>query len=176
MLLIQLDPFNKSYAIIEIVIILAAAALVGYILSRLLMRSRLKQLKNEIEQKEMNLAACRSLPAQSSEANAKTFTAAATSIKHYPEPTATAEVREDLKVVEGIGPKIEEILYKNGIYNYATLASMPPVRIAAILRHAGPRFQIHDPTTWPHQAQLAQEGKWKELNELKIKLISGRLN
>ena len=176
MLLIQLDPFNKPVAIIEIVIILAAAAFLGYILSRLIMKSRLRLLKNEIEQRQINLAECRSLPGQDDGAINKSYAEKETVRKVYPTQQIQSEIREDLKVIEGIGPKIEEILYKNGVYNYAILASMPPVRIAAILRNAGPRFQIHDPTTWPQQAQLANEGKWEKLNEVKTKLISGRPN
>jgi hypothetical protein len=38
--------------------------------------------------------------------------------------------------------------------------------LKGILEEAGSRYKMHDPTTWPQQAKLAEEGKWDELKEL----------
>ena len=172
MLLLQLSPYSKPVAITEIVIILAGAALLGYILARLIMNSRIRNLKEETEQRKIELVECRALPDPVLAVKPVANKGALRTV--YPVEEPNAGIRQDLKVIEGIGPKIEEILNKNGIINYSRLANMPPVRIAAILKGAGPRFQLHDPTTWPQQASLANEGKWEELEALKLKLISGR--
>jgi len=81
---------------------------------------------------------------------------------------------EDLKIIEGIGPKIEELLNREGIRTIEQLADTSIIRIAAILKNAGPRFQIQDPTSWPKQALLAREQKWDELEQLKRLIMSGK--
>ena len=47
-------------------------------------------------------------------------------------------------------------------------------RLKEILDAAGPRYQIHDPSTWPAQAKFAAEGKWEELKEYQDMLMGGR--
>ena len=82
--------------------------------------------------------------------------------------------KNDLKVVEGIGPKIEALMQDNGIDTWAKLASSSPERLQGILNSAGDRFKLADPGTWPRQAQLADEGKWDELQEYQDFLQGGR--
>lgn len=82
---------------------------------------------------------------------------------------------ESLQVVEGIGPKIEELLKNNGIMNWHMLATAPTDSLKAILQKGGERFQMHDPSSWPDQAALAIEGKWAELEEYQVLLPGGRL-
>ncbi len=81
---------------------------------------------------------------------------------------------DDLKVVEGIGPKIEQLLNDAGILTFAQLADTDPDHIKTILDAAGPRFQMHVPTTWPNQSALARDGKWDELKTLQDELNKGR--
>lgn len=81
---------------------------------------------------------------------------------------------DDLKIVEGIGPKIETLLKEGGINNWDELAAAPVDRIKEILDAAGPRYQIHDPSSWPAQAKFAAEGKFDELKEYQEMLIGGR--
>jgi large subunit ribosomal protein L27 len=81
---------------------------------------------------------------------------------------------DDLKIVEGIGPKIETLLKEGGISTWAELAAASEDRLKEILDAAGPRYQIHDPSTWPAQAKFAAEGKWDELKEYQDVLIGGR--
>jgi predicted flap endonuclease-1-like 5' DNA nuclease len=81
---------------------------------------------------------------------------------------------DDLKLVEGIGPKIEELLHADGIRTWRALADVPVGRLDDILRRAGDRFAMHDPATWPRQSSLAAEGKFAELAELQERLSGGR--
>lgn len=81
---------------------------------------------------------------------------------------------DDLKIVEGIGPKIADLLIKEGITTWKQLSETDPERIKGILVAAGPNFQIHDPGTWPRQAGLAAEGKWDELKQLQDELSGGK--
>ena len=83
-------------------------------------------------------------------------------------------VKEDLTKVEGIGPKINELLNKDGIYSFADLAKATPTRLNGVLDKAGPRFQMHDPATWPQQAALAARGDWTGLEALQDRLDAGR--
>lgn len=81
---------------------------------------------------------------------------------------------DDLKIVEGVGPKIETLLKEGGINTWAELAEAPVDRLKEILDAAGPRYQIHDPSTWPAQAKFAAEGKFEELKEYQEVLMGGR--
>lgn len=80
---------------------------------------------------------------------------------------------DDLKVIEGIGPKLESILKENGITNLKTMSESDPEKIREILESAGNRFKMFNPTTWPKQALLAVEGKWDELKDYQSQLDGG---
>jgi len=82
--------------------------------------------------------------------------------------------RDDLKKIEGIGPKIQKLLNDDQIFTFAELADAPMERLKGILRSAGNRYKMHDPTSWPDQAKLAAEGRWKELDEFQDDLLGGR--
>jgi len=82
---------------------------------------------------------------------------------------------DDLKKIEGIGPKIASILVENGIDTFEKLAQADPEQISALLiEKGGKRYAMHDPSTWPKQAALAAAGKWDELAEWQDKLKGGR--
>ncbi|MBS1758055.1 MAG: 50S ribosomal protein L17 [Bacteroidetes bacterium] len=81
---------------------------------------------------------------------------------------------DDLKIVEGIGPKIAEVLNAAGIVSFADLAKSTPEKIKEILEASGGHFNAADPATWPEQAQLAADGKMDELKVLQDKLNGGR--
>jgi len=77
---------------------------------------------------------------------------------------AAADVKpDDLKKIEGIGPKIGELLVNNGIPTFEALANTDVEKIKEILAEAGSRYKMHDPTSWPIQSRLAADGKWDEL-------------
>ena len=89
--------------------------------------------------------------------------------------TTLSTKKDDLKIVEGIGPKIEELFNNAGIYTFAQLASTSVEKMKSILDAAGPRFQIHDPSTWADQSALARDGKWDELKKWQDELYKGKL-
>ncbi|MFK8009897.1 MAG: glycosyltransferase [Saprospiraceae bacterium] len=82
--------------------------------------------------------------------------------------------KDDLKKIEGIGPKIESLLNGGGIYSYSDLAHAKFSKLKTILIEAGNTFQAHDPSTWAEQAELAAEGKWKTLEKLQDELNGGK--
>lgn len=81
---------------------------------------------------------------------------------------------DDLKKIEGIGPKISEILNNAGIYTFSNLSQTPVNRLKTILAEAGNRYKSHNPQTWPKQATLAATGAWEELKTLQDQLDGGR--
>lgn len=81
---------------------------------------------------------------------------------------------DDLKKIEGIGPKIAGLLVADGITTFAGLAKARQPKLKGILEAAGSRYKMHDPTTWPQQAKLAAAGKWDELKTLQDELKGGR--
>lgn len=88
----------------------------------------------------------------------------------------TKEIKkDDLKIVEGIGPKIEDLLNKAGIHTFSELAESPASEIKKILESAGSRYHMHDPTTWAEQAAMARDNKWNELKHWQDELNKGRL-
>ena len=80
----------------------------------------------------------------------------------------------NLKLIEGIGPKIESVLKDAGISTMSVLADTPTERLREILDGAGSRFKSHDPKTWPVQAGLAADGKFKELKAWQKEMKGGK--
>ena len=67
---------------------------------------------------------------------------------------------DDLKIIEGIGPKIEALLKSAGLDTWEKIANTPVETIKDILKEkGGERYAFHNPLTWPEQAKLASEGK-----------------
>jgi len=81
---------------------------------------------------------------------------------------------DDLKKIEGIGPKIASILNEAGIYTFYNLSQTPVDRLKGILLNAGNRYKIHNPSTWPEQSALAASGEWDRLKQLQDQLDGGR--
>ena len=89
-------------------------------------------------------------------------------------PSGKKVNQDDLKLVEGIGPKIEGLLNDAGISTWQELADAPTDKVQAILDEAGPRYRMHDPATWSKQAKLAADAKWEELETLQDNLKGGK--
>lgn len=82
---------------------------------------------------------------------------------------------DDLRVVEGIGPKMAEILNEAGIITFKQLATTKVATLREILAAAGPRYKGHNPSTWARQAKLAAAGRMDELKTLKAELKGGKV-
>jgi large subunit ribosomal protein L20 len=87
---------------------------------------------------------------------------------------ATSTAGDDLTKIEGIGPKINELLKVAGIKTYVKLAATPLKNLKHILKQAGPTFKACDPTTWTEQATLAARGDWVAFKTLTDELQGGR--
>jgi large subunit ribosomal protein L21 len=81
---------------------------------------------------------------------------------------------DDLKIIEGIGPKAAEVLVAAGVDTFAKLAKTKAAKVKEILDAAEAKVQHLDPTTWAQQAQLAADGKMDELKKLQDELNGGK--
>ena len=115
-------------------LVLAAAAVVTYRVATILLEGR--RGERDVQLKLAAVAA--------NEARSGATTAAA------------IEGGDDLKIIEGIGPRYESVLKAAGIQTFRDLADLRAGRIETILREAGGRMA--DPSTWPAQARLAADG------------------
>jgi len=77
---------------------------------------------------------------------------------------------DDLKKIEGIGPKIASTLNEAGFNTYADVAKAKSEDLSKAIE--GVRGN-HVTDTWPQQAQLAADGNWDELKELQDRLDGG---
>jgi len=80
---------------------------------------------------------------------------------------------DDLTVIEGIGPKINELFKNNGLKTFAQVSKATAPQMRKILDDGGARFRIANPGTWAKQAKLAANNKWKELKKLQDDLSGG---
>lgn len=80
---------------------------------------------------------------------------------------------DDLTIIEGIGPKLDELFRSHGVDGFAALAALDLERMSAILEQGGPYFRFANPSTWARQAALAAENRWSELKALQEELIGG---
>lgn len=114
-------------------------------------------------------------PKVASKAEKKTTEAApVVSAEKKPAKSRKKIKENDLKIVEGIGPKIENLLKDAGISNLAVLAEADVSNIKEVLAAAGNRYKMHDPTTWPKQAEIAASGDWEKLKEYQDHLKGGK--
>ena len=94
-----------------------------------------------------------------------------------PEPAASVEDMtspepDDLKRIEGIGPKVAELLQAAGITTFEQLAQSDVEHLGQILKEVG--LAMINPATWPEQARLAAAGDWDKFQALHAKLKSNR--
>ena len=79
---------------------------------------------------------------------------------------------DDLKIVEGIGPKVSQLLNDAGIFTFVQLAETRVERLQEIVDAA--KLRMMDPASWPEQARLAANGDWDGLKKLQDDLKGGR--
>ncbi|MBE9464339.1 hypothetical protein ACFP1I_05885 [Dyadobacter subterraneus] len=165
----ELNPLANPDALWQHILMLVVAAILGYIIGYVTGNSVITELEDQLNRLETDLEYCN---------NQKT--ALKTSSNSIREsfsgiPVATEKVQhDDLKIIEGIGPKIESILKGAGIHSFYQLSQKTPDQISAILANSDSRFQVHDPSTWPRQAELASKGNWDELKAWQDLLNGGR--
>ncbi|CAG0959249.1 DNA-binding protein HRL53 [Anaerolineae bacterium] len=79
--------------------------------------------------------------------------------------------KDDLVIIEGIGPQIAKAFNKAGIKTFGQLANSNADKLQEILKEAK---LSADPATWSEQARLAAAGKMDELKKLQDQLQAGR--
>jgi predicted flap endonuclease-1-like 5' DNA nuclease len=157
----MISPFDLVSLIIQMLLMLLGAAFIGYYIGRSCSWCAPRK-------REEYLPETRYTPAVlQSHTTAPVVAPVAIPARH------TASGKDDLKIVEGIGPAIERLLHAEGIHTFEQLASTPASRVQDILTKAGPIFASHNPASWAEQARLARDGKWTELEILKNRLIGG---
>lgn len=83
--------------------------------------------------------------------------------------------QDDLTLIEGIGPKIQALLYKANLDSYRALVESGAEKIRQLIDEAGSSFQLaNHPETWPQQAKLLLEGDFEELLKLQQRLKGGQ--
>ncbi|WP_047532849.1 hypothetical protein [Methylotenera sp. N17] len=80
---------------------------------------------------------------------------------------------DDLTVIEGIGPKINDLFKENGVQTFAQLAKQTVPQMRAILDKGGARYRMANPATWAQQSALAADNKWAALKTLQDELSGG---
>ncbi|MCA9910683.1 MAG: TfoX/Sxy family DNA transformation protein, partial [Anaerolineae bacterium] len=97
--------------------------------------------------------------------------------KPAPKPRAKkakAEGQDDLKRIEGIGPKVEKTLNAAGITTFAQMAEMSADDLYRIVKVEGKVNIVGDAATWPKQAKLLAEGDEDGLKAYQDRLVGGR--
>ena len=174
-------------------------ALLGYLLGKMLAKTKYEELENKFNVSQSDLEDCKANSAKLQatiedlkKGKTDTKMGFASTAKEAPKATATkaavaafdsklaADVlgkkikADDLKIIEGIGPKIEQLFKDAGIKTWAELAKTSVEKCQEILKAGGERFVMHNPETWPKQSEFAANGKWKELKEWQDTLKGGR--
>lgn len=145
-----------------------------------------KTLEQDKQELQVSLSACEAnLDAQQADSNHANTTsiasaATATNVVTTFDASAAKQVfgkrikQDDLTIVLGIGPKIEELFRRAGIDTWYQLSQASVDDCQKILADAGERFQMHDPGTWPRQAKYASDGDWQGLFDWQKRLDGGR--
>ena len=77
---------------------------------------------------------------------------------------------DDLKKIEGIGPKIESVLNAAGIMTFKQLHNSTDEATQELIKEVKGN---HQAGTWNEQAELAMNGKWDELKVMQDALNGG---
>ena len=88
------------------------------------------------------------------------------------EPTPDTVGADDLKIIEGVGPKIAEAFNAAGITTFAQVADISPEAMNEIITGAG--IASKSTETWSQQAAMARDGKLDELKVWQDELNGGR--
>lgn len=70
---------------------------------------------------------------------------------------------DDLTIIEGVGPKINELMKTHGVNTFADVARSSVPNLQKVLDAGGPHFRLANPKTWPQQAQMVVDNRWSAL-------------
>lgn len=80
----------------------------------------------------------------------------------------------DFTVIEGIGPKINELIHAEGINTFLELSRTDVAVLQNILDKAGPAYKLAVPTTWAQQAEYVVYNRWQSLKKWQDELDHGQ--
>ncbi len=83
------------------------------------------------------------------------------------------EDSDNLKIIEGIWPKVEKLLKLNWVNTIKELSISGYDELKMILERAWDNFKIINPRSWPYQAELATKKQWGKLKEYQDFLVWG---
>jgi predicted flap endonuclease-1-like 5' DNA nuclease len=136
-------------------------------------KSKIAQLQKENEKAKKDLAICEQKLAAGSALNHEDYHAFdAAEAKKAMGKTVKLD---DLSLVEGIGPKIRSLFHNYEIRTWKALAQTSVAKCQEVLDSGGDRYKMHDPASWPMQAKMAAEGKWKDLAKWQHEHKHGKL-
>ncbi|MDX8552283.1 hypothetical protein MK851_01415 [Tenacibaculum sp. 1B UA] len=172
-----------NWCILISLAVVVIAAILGYLLGKLssknIRKDEIVLLKNKIVKLESSLRNCKESKSVLETDLKLAKSSIAPSISEEQKPFNTNEIKKvfgrkikenDLKIVDGIGPKIEELFYNFNINTWKLLSETSVEKCQEVLKSGGNRYRVHKPNTWPKQAKLAYKGKWKELKNLQDNL------
>lgn len=153
-------------------------AIIGYLIGKSQSNSKeltatVEQLTAANNQLQTELKACQeNLSEQSVQSGRGTY--------HFDSKSAKAVFgkfihEDDLKIVEGIGPKIEGLFHNYNIKTWKALSKVSVAKCREVLDSGGEKYRLHDPASWPMQAKMCYEGRWKELYRWQVEHKHGKL-
>lgn len=176
-----------NWCILIPVLVGLLSALLGYLLGRLVGGGNngdydYSHYENKIASLEADLEACRAIKTNKniSASMAPSASSASASTSSAFDANAAKAVfgkrikQDDLTVVEGIGPKIQELFHNHNVKTWKALSECSVAKCQEVLDSGGDRFKMHVPSTWPKQAKLAYQGKWQELLDWQDQLDGGK--
>ncbi len=172
------DSYGKDTAIFEIILMLLVAFILGYLLRYLLGGKSTDDVNWKVKYEDLDhkytLSTNQLSIYETENKRLKTELDECNKGTKMGFAAVPPEERDNLKKVEGIGPKIEQLLFDGGVYTWEQLSQTDVSYIQKILDNAGPNYKVHNPATWPKQAELAAQGKWDELEKWQDELKGGR--
>ncbi|MBO0321159.1 hypothetical protein J0X14_02545 [Muricauda sp. CAU 1633] len=159
--------------------------IVGYLLGRGSKSSvvdnsaLIKNLEIENTKLRADLEACKKQTAPVEKPKPKSTSSTASPVFSFDAKAAKAALgkkvtKDDLKIVEGIGPKIQGLFHNFNIKTWKALSETSANTCQEVLNSGGKRYRIHDPASWPMQAKMAYEGHWQQLHEWQERHRAGK--
>ncbi|SEJ68188.1 hypothetical protein SAMN04487995_5878 [Dyadobacter koreensis] len=170
----ELNPLANPDAFWQHILMLAVALILGYIIGYISRKSVISDMEIELSRLDSDLKYCQDQKIVLKSADERVQVNNVREVLPVM-PVAEKIQQDDLKVIEGIGPKIESVLKDAGIYSFRQLSQKSAEQISVILANSDSRFQVHDPATWPRQAELAANGDWDRLKTWQDELNGGRV-
>ena len=164
-------------------LLLLAVGIIGFLIGYLLRggkneasgKGELDDLKRKSASLEAELASCKEKLAETTSTSAGGGNAHEFDYKTAKAIFGKTVKENDLKVIEGIGPKIEGLFHNYDIKTWDALAHTSVAKCQEVLQSGGDRYRVHDPSSWPMQAMMCYEGKWKELRRWQVEHKHGKL-